>query len=80
MRKGTWMVVFVLLWPVGVFAEDEREPSRTRATMEEVVVTGTRFEEKVERIPSNITVIDEEKIKNSNAMTIPDLPRAPRPD
>ena len=75
MRKGTWMVVFVLLWPVGVFAEDEREPSRTRATMEEVVVTGTRFEEKIERIPSNITVIDEEKIKNSNAMTIPDLLR-----
>ena len=35
--------------------------------MDEVVVTGTRSEEKVERIPANVTVIDQEDIKNSNA-------------
>jgi iron complex outermembrane receptor protein len=43
--------------------------------MEEVVVTGTRSEEKVERIPANVTVIDDKAIANSNAQNIPELLR-----
>jgi len=76
MRRRSWMMVLVLLWPAGVFAADEETPSRAAATMEEVVVTGTRFEERIERIPANITVIDEEDIRNSNARSIPDLLRS----
>jgi iron complex outermembrane receptor protein len=74
-RMSILMVVFALLWPVGVFAEDEREPSGTAVTMQEVVVTGTRYEEKVQKIPANVTIIDEKAIKNSNAVNVPDLLR-----
>ncbi len=35
--------------------------------MEEVVVTGTRNEQQVKNIPANVTVIDQEAIKNSTA-------------
>ena len=45
-------------------------------TLETVVVTGTRTTQKVERIPANVTVIDEEDIKNSNAKTVVDLLRS----
>lgn len=76
MKRRTWILAFVLLWPDGVFAADEDAPSRTAVTMEEVVVTGTRFEDRVERIPANITVISEEEIRNSNARTIPELLRS----
>jgi iron complex outermembrane receptor protein len=44
--------------------------------MEEVVVTGTRYEERVEKIPANVTIIDEKTIKNSNAMSVPALLRS----
>ncbi len=43
--------------------------------IEEVVVTATRYEEKVSSVPAYVTVITEEKIKNSTAQNIPDLLR-----
>lgn len=45
-------------------------------TLETVVVTGTRTEQIIERVPANVTVIDEEDIKDSNAKTIVDLLRS----
>jgi iron complex outermembrane receptor protein len=56
----------------GVYAEEKAED----VTLETVVVTGTRTEQKVERIPANVTVIDQEDIKNSNAKNIPDILRS----
>ena len=56
----------------GVYAEEKEEDP----TLETVVVTGTRTEQKVERIPANVTVIDQEDIKNSNAKNVPDLLRS----
>jgi len=50
------------------------EPSIT--TMEEVVVTATRQEEKISSVPANITVVTEADIKNSTAYDIPDLLRS----
>ena len=52
-----------------VFAVEQEEGY----TMETVVVTGTRTEEGVERIPANVTVINEEDIKHSNAKNVVDL-------
>src|SRR4030042_6190237 len=43
--------------------------------IEEVVVTATRTEEEIEKIPSNVTVITQEDIKKSTATTIQDLLR-----
>lgn len=45
-------------------------------TMETVVVTGTRTEEKVRRLPANVSVIDDDQIRNSNAKSVVDLLRS----
>lgn len=50
---------------------DDTEP----VAMEEVVVTGTRTEQQVKNIPANVTVIDQEDIKNSTARTVVELLR-----
>lgn len=46
------------------------------ATMEEVVVTATRQEEKVSSVPAHITVITKEEIEQSTARNVPDLLRS----
>jgi len=56
----------------GIYAEEKGED----VTLETVVVTGTRTEQNVERIPANVTVIDQGDIKNSNAKNVPDLLRS----
>jgi iron complex outermembrane recepter protein len=78
MRKGlgAFFVVLVILLSTGLHAEEVQRDSRSDVVMKEVVVTGTRFEERIERIPANITVIDEEDIRNSNARSLPDLLRS----
>jgi outer membrane cobalamin receptor len=73
---GAGVVALSVLLSSGLFAEEAQKTPRTDVMMKEVVVTGTRFEERIERIPANITVIDEEDIKNSNAGSIPDLLRS----
>lgn len=45
-------------------------------TLAPVVVTAARIEQRVERVPANITVIDEEDIRNSNARSVVDLLRS----
>ena len=77
MRKvlGASFVVLVIFLSTGLHAEEAQQDSRSDVVMKEVVVTGTRFEERIERIPTNITVIDEEDIRNSNAQSVPDLLR-----
>lgn len=57
-------------------AASEQPPKPETATLAEVVVTATRSEQEVERIPASVTVISEQDIQNSNARTIPDLLRA----
>jgi iron complex outermembrane recepter protein len=44
--------------------------------LEEIVVTASRYEEKLTNVPANITVITEERIRNSNARNIPDILRS----
>jgi iron complex outermembrane recepter protein len=73
---GASFVVLGILLPFGLFAEEAQKDSLSGVVMREVVVTGTRFEERIERIPANITIIDEEDIRNSNANSVPDLLRS----
>ena len=64
-------VVFAVLAVPGVGrAEEEEKPV---ATMEEVVVSAGRVEEKKKEITSNVMVIDEDEIKNSSARDLGDL-------
>lgn len=63
-----WTLLLILLAASSVCAQDE-----TR--LEEVVVTATRYEEKLADVPSNISVITEKDIKNSTAQDVPDLLR-----
>jgi iron complex outermembrane recepter protein len=77
MRKGFGASVLFLavVLQSGLHAEEIRKDPGSDVVMKEVVVTGTRFEQQIERIPANITVIDEEDIRNSNARSVPDLLR-----
>lgn len=43
--------------------------------LEEIVVTATRYEEKLTDVPANVTIITEDDIKNSTAKDITDLLR-----
>jgi iron complex outermembrane receptor protein len=62
-----------------VFAAEERTEIESESTAEselpEIVVTATRYEEKVQKIPANVSVITRDEIKNSTAQNIPELLR-----
>ncbi|MDO9515190.1 MAG: TonB-dependent receptor, partial [Syntrophales bacterium] len=51
----------------------QAQASKDTVTMEEVVVTAGRIKEKKKEITTNITIIDEEEIKNSSATDLGDL-------
>jgi iron complex outermembrane receptor protein len=65
------MILFLGFAPWAVFAQEEETP-----LLQEVVVTATRQEQEVRKVPANVTVITEEDIKNSNARTTVDLLRS----
>ena len=54
-----------------VLAEDEKDLKK----MDAVVVTGTRFEQEVEKIPANVAVITAEDIKKNGAQSVPEILR-----
>jgi iron complex outermembrane receptor protein len=67
-----WFIFFVilhLLLATFVLAQEEIP------TLEEIVVTATRYEEQLTNVPANVTVISEEDIQESTAQNIPDLLR-----
>jgi len=67
------MLVFYL--PEGGLAVEKSDNEHTAPTMPEIVVTGTRYDEEVQNVPANVTIITEEEIKNSGAQNIPELLR-----
>jgi iron complex outermembrane receptor protein len=76
MKKRSWLLIVIMFFvPSPAHAQEDRKPTRAPVTLDEVVVTGTRSEEKIERIPANVTVIDQEDIQNSNAKNVADLLR-----
>jgi iron complex outermembrane receptor protein len=74
-RVCLFVACILLSLPCFANSEEAKPPKESIVPMDEVVVTATRSEEKVERIPTNITVIDQEAIRNSNARNIPELMR-----
>lgn len=66
MKHTLWTAFLLLILVSAVQAEEKTK-------IEEVVVTATRYEEKLTDIPANVTVITEENIKNSTAQSIPDI-------
>jgi len=67
------IVVTALMLPGAVQAQEDVKDENSISLLEETVVTAGRVEEKKKEITSNITVIDEEEIKNSSATDLGDL-------
>ena len=76
MKKWKVMLFFGLISLGLMINRSYAEEDKGVVTLETVVVTGTRAEQSIERVPANVTVIDEEDIKNSNAKTVVDLLRS----
>ncbi len=77
--KKWLLVLFVCLAFIspGLAGADEEMGGEEPVTMmEEVVVTGTRFEQVVEKIPAHVTVITEDQIEASGARSVPDILRS----
>ena len=72
---GFSVILIGLMFPGLTRAQDEKTNEPSVTTLEEVVVTATRQEEKISSVPANVTVITENDIKNSTANDIPDLLR-----
>ena len=77
MKKRVLFLGFlvVFLFAPLCWAENPTKDEPSITTMEEVVVTATRQEEKISSVPANVTVINETDIKNSTAYDVPDLLR-----
>ncbi len=73
-----WMAVLVitmLFRPLAALAQTERGAEPAPAMMPEVVVTGTRTAEEIQRVPASVSVIGADEIRRSNAKTAVDLLR-----
>jgi len=70
-RKTAYYLLALLAFfvPSRLLADDQLQ------TLEEIVVTASRFDEKLTDVPANVTIIDQEAISNSTAQNIPDLLR-----
>jgi iron complex outermembrane receptor protein len=75
-RVCLFALAAVVSLPCLAYSQEGTKPKEPIVTMDEVVVTGTRSEEKVERIPANVTVISQKEIATSNARNVPDLLRS----
>jgi iron complex outermembrane receptor protein len=67
MYKYLFLILFLCI-SLPVSAEE-----KDTTTLEEVVVTATRYEEKVADLPASVSVITQKDIRNSTAQNIPDL-------
>ncbi len=68
-------IINLFLLISSVFLPFLASASEETITLDDVVVTATRYEEPVITVPANIIIISEEDIKNSSAQNIPDLLR-----
>jgi len=64
-----WTLILMFATTPVIAAEDET------VKIDEVVVTATRYEEKLTSVPANVTIISESDIKRSTAQNIPDILR-----
>ncbi len=66
-----FMLMIALAWPV--WAEETDKQDSDQVVMNEVVVTASRDEEAVEKVPAHVSVIDAVDIAQSNAGNVPEL-------
>jgi iron complex outermembrane receptor protein len=69
MLRKSFLPVFLLTSPSWAIGSDEL----AKKPLEEVVVTATRFSQRVNKLPIGVSIIDAEQIKNSAASTLPEL-------
>ena len=69
--RRIFLLTLLVLFSLTPLAAAEDETIRVG----EVVVTATRYEEMLDSVPANVTVITEEEIRNSTAQNIPELLR-----
>jgi iron complex outermembrane receptor protein len=58
-----------------LFAPQHSSGAEPQTSLDEIVVTASRYDEKLSNVPANVTVISEERILKSTAQNIPDLLR-----
>jgi len=79
LKMKKWIVLFVLLavpaLPGSGQSQDKEEGGGSSITLKEVVVTGTRYEQEVEKVPAHVAIITADEIKASGAQSVPDVLR-----
>ncbi|MFC1824052.1 TonB-dependent receptor [Thermodesulfobacteriota bacterium] len=78
MKKGVFLFLMsaALTAAAPGFAENEGKAEESSVTMQEVVVTGTRYKQEAQKIPAQVSIITSEQIKASGAQTVPDALRS----
>ncbi|MBN2420215.1 MAG: TonB-dependent receptor [Deltaproteobacteria bacterium] len=73
MKRHLYIILaeFIMISAGLSFADDENDLKK----MDEVVVTGTRFEQEIEKIPANVAIITADDIKKSGAQSVPEILR-----
>jgi iron complex outermembrane recepter protein len=78
--KNLGKAFLLLMMAMPVYAQNplvsQKDQVAETVTMEEVVVTASRFQEEIKTVPANVSVITAENIKNSTARNIPDVLRS----
>jgi outer membrane cobalamin receptor len=67
------LVVFLFVMPSFVFSEESRDGDPSLATLDEVVVSATKTDEKRKDIANSVIIIDETDIKESAATSVGEL-------
>ena len=77
MKKGliSFAMISSFIWPGFGLANGNKGEGETVTTLEEVVVTATRYEEEISAVPANVTVITEEDIARTTAKDVPSILR-----
>jgi len=77
MKKQLLLICLsAILLSSGFSMAENNDDSETSSRLHEVVVTATRSDQDVKKVPANVTVITEKDIQKSNAKVVADLLRA----
>jgi len=70
MKKCLWVLILLTIWILPSFAMAKE--GAPEFIVDDIIVTGSRLEQKNEKIPAQITVITAEDIKASGAQSVPE--------
>ena len=75
MKIRSWLVILLSMWILPGAAIGASNADSEVVLMDDVLVSGSRMEQKNEKIPAQVTVITAEQIRKSGAQTVPDALR-----